>query len=136
MATSRTGTASHKRFRIAVLQAGRDAGITHCPACGVVLDYDRGRLPDSAEPDHITPWADGGRNDASNGRVLCRRCNQRRGKGRRLAIDQTPKRAITNLIAWLEGWGRDPYPFTLVAPLGIAKHTHGLFPLLLPGEVA
>ena len=86
MATSRTGTGSHKRFRRAVLAQGRADGITHCPmpGCGVRLDYDVGRKPNSAEPDHIVPVARGGTNSAENGRVICRECNQRRGKGRRI----------------------------------------------------
>ena len=107
MATSRTGTASHKRFRREVLAAGQLAGITHCPLCGVLLDYDRGLLPNSAEPDHIVPHAEGGDNSVSNGRVLCRLCNQRRGKGSRRERKQEAqaRRHVTTTIAWLEGWG-------------------------------
>ncbi|WP_123739786.1 HNH endonuclease signature motif containing protein [Salana multivorans] len=84
MVTSRTGTTSHLRFRKAVLAAGRAAGVTRCPVpgCGVWLDYDVSRQPNSAEPDHIIRVVDGGTNDASNGRVICRRCNQRLGQRR------------------------------------------------------
>ena len=83
MATSRTGTASHKRWRIAVLQAGINAGITHCPNCRGPLDYTNGRRPNSAEPDHIIPHSLGGENTEDNGRVLCRHCNQSRGNAQR-----------------------------------------------------
>lgn len=93
MATSRTGTASHKRFRKRVLAQGQADGIVNCPCreghrhhagrpCGVKLDYSRGKLPNSAEPDHIVASANGGGDTVDNGRVICRRCNQSRGKGR------------------------------------------------------
>lgn len=98
MVTSRTGTASHKRFRRAVLNRDRRAGIIACPLCGVTLDYNTGLLPNSAVPDHIIPWAQGGRDHPDNGRTICRRCNEQRG-GKR---DQTkpPTRTVTNLIDW------------------------------------
>lgn len=90
MATSRTGTGSHKRWRKQVLQQGQADGVTHCPmpSCGVRLDYTAGLMPHSAEPDHITPVARGGMNIVENGRVICRRCNQRRGKGRAVPVAQ------------------------------------------------
>ena len=85
MTTSRTGTASHKRWRKRVLSEGEATNITHCPLCNVPLDYRIGKKPNSAEPDHILPAHYGGRNEVDNGRVLCRQCNQRRGKGDRKA---------------------------------------------------
>ena len=98
MTTSRTGTASYKRFRRDVLKAGRDAGVTACPLCNVTLDYNEGRKPHSAEPDHIVPHAHGGSNDPSNGRVICRQCNQRRG-GKAMPRKHIARK-VTNLIAW------------------------------------
>jgi hypothetical protein len=83
MVTSRTGTASHLRFRKAVLTRDRKAGITHCPECGVLMDYDTSRQPHSAEPDHITAHKYGGTNDPTNGRTICRACNQSLGDKRR-----------------------------------------------------
>ncbi|KTS90681.1 hypothetical protein NS183_07815 [Microbacterium testaceum] len=83
MVTSRTGTTSHLRFRKAVLTRDRKAGITHCPECGVTLNYDISRQPNSAEPDHIIAHRYGGTNDPSNGRTICRQCNQRLGDKRR-----------------------------------------------------
>lgn len=59
-------------------------GITHCPACGVKLQYNNNgqRKPNSAEADHIIPASLGGTNHPDNGRVLCAKCNSRRGNGR------------------------------------------------------
>lgn len=104
MVTSRTGTAQYKAWRKRVLYKGVHDGVTHCPCkvdckhhsgrrCNVSLDYTRGRLPNSAEPDHTTPWAQGGRNTLDNGSVLCRRCNQsvgdKRPRGKRKAPVKT-----------------------------------------------
>lgn len=79
MATSRTGTTSHKHWRTQILNRDRNQGITHCPLCNTPLDYTTSRQPNSAEPDHIIPHANGGTNTLENGRTICRRCNQRRG---------------------------------------------------------
>jgi 5-methylcytosine-specific restriction endonuclease McrA len=81
MVSSRTGLTPHLRFRKAVLTRDRRNGITHCPieGCGVLLDYDVSRQPNSAEPDHIIPKANGGTDNPNNGRAICRQCNQRRG---------------------------------------------------------
>lgn len=79
MASSRTGLTPHLRFRRAVLTRDRKAGITNCPLCNVTLDYMVTRQPNSAEPDHIIPIARGGTNNPTNGRTICRRCNQQRG---------------------------------------------------------
>ena len=60
MATSRTGTTRWLNARRACLKRDREAGITTCPLCGVTLDYNVSRLPNSAEADHIVPHAQGG----------------------------------------------------------------------------
>lgn len=100
MVTSRTGTASHKRFRRAVLNRDRRAGVTHCPLCSVLLDYTTGLLPNSAEPDHIIPWESGGPDHVDNGRTICRLCNERRGK-KPIASTAPPRtRTVTTLIQW------------------------------------
>ena len=83
MATSRTGTTSHKQWRAAVLRRDKADGITQCPYCGTTLDYTHTRRPNSAEPDHIIPWANGGTNTLNNGRTICRKCNQKRGNTKR-----------------------------------------------------
>lgn len=85
VATSRTGTTSYKRWRTQILNRDRTQGVTHCPLCNTPLDYTTSRQPNSAEPDHIIPHANGGTNTLENGRTICRRCNQRRGSflGRR-----------------------------------------------------
>ena len=84
-AVSRTSTREHKQFRKQVLARAQAIGITHCPACGIKLQYhnDGQRKPNSAEADHIIPASLGGTNHPDNGRVLCAKCNSRRGNGRR-----------------------------------------------------
>jgi hypothetical protein len=81
---SRTSTKEHKQFRKQVLARAQAMGITHCPACGTKLQYHNNgqRKPNSAEADHIIPASLGGTNHPDNGRVLCAKCNSRRGNGR------------------------------------------------------
>ena len=83
-AMSRTSTREHRQFRKQVLARAQTLGITHCPACGVKLQYNNNgqRKPNSAEADHIIPSSLGGTNHPDNGRVLCAKCNSRRGNGR------------------------------------------------------
>lgn len=98
MATSRTGTAQYKHWRRRVLAEARDSGLTHCPSCGVLLNYAKGLEPNSAEADHIVAWRWGGRNTSRNGQVLCRRCNQSKGDGKRAR--SAPPRTTTTDFAW------------------------------------
>lgn len=104
MATSRTGTSSHKRFRRDVLSRDRRAGVTHCPLCGVLLDYDVGRKPNSAEPDHLIPPMFGGTDHVDNGATICRTCNIRRGNGSRerkqARQEAAAARTVTTLVDW------------------------------------
>ena len=81
---SRTSTREHRQFRKQVLARAQQMGITHCPACGTKLQYTNNgqRKPNSAEADHIIPASLGGTNHPDNGRVLCAKCNSRRGNGR------------------------------------------------------
>ena len=80
MATSRTGTATWKRVRAQALARAKRNGQTRCPHCNTELDYKQGLKPNSAEPDHITPYSMGGRDHIDNLVVICRRCNQSKGK--------------------------------------------------------
>lgn len=79
MASNRTGTAQWQRIRTYTKRQAQADGLTNCPACGVQLDYDKGRTPNSAEVDHITPHAQGGTDAVDNLTILCRRCNQSKG---------------------------------------------------------
>lgn len=78
MATSRTGTAQWKRVRREALAEAQASGITVCPLCHRLLDYDRSLLPASAEVDHIVPHHKGGLDTRENVRILCRDCNGKR----------------------------------------------------------
>lgn len=81
MATSRTGTAKWKNLRRRTLHEAKSSGLTNCPLCQCELDYDIGKTPTSAEVDHIHSVARGGQDTSDNVRVICRRCNQKRGAG-------------------------------------------------------
>ena len=98
MATSRTGTATWKRARTQALAKAKRLGITNCPHCKASLDYTKGLQPNSAEPDHIIPWALGGKDHVDNLVVICRRCNQ--SKGHRDA----PKTATTTQLKTSRKW--------------------------------
>ena len=97
MATSRTGTAKYKRWRLAILTRDRNAGITHCPLCGCVMDYEHSLLPNSAEPDHILADKFGGQLTGDNGRAICRHCNQSRGDGSKSARAKRMKPAVVTI---------------------------------------
>lgn len=103
MGTSRTGTATWKNLRAQVIQAGIDNGIVTCPMCKVALNYSVARRPDSPEVDHIKPHSQGGKDELSNLRILCRLCNQRRAardtndkKRRQPRVQGT----TTTLVSW------------------------------------
>lgn len=100
MPTNRTGTAKHKHFRKQVITRDKNAGITHCPLCGILLDYEHSREPASAEADHIIPARWGGADTLDNGQTICRRCNQ--SKRDRMAPQARHHRAtrITTDINW------------------------------------
>lgn len=79
MATSRTGTATWKATVAYVRREAQREGVERCPFCGVKLRWDVGRLPDSAEVDHVVPDSLGGSDGPDNARITCRLCNQSRG---------------------------------------------------------
>lgn len=78
MATSRTGTTDWKRRRERAIRRARRNDVTTCRYCGVTLDYEVSKQPNSAEVDHVTPHAHTGTNDGEL-QVICRRCNQSKG---------------------------------------------------------
>lgn len=79
MATSRTGTGKWKNIAKQRRHRAQQEGLTHCPECSTLLDWEQGRTPSSAEVDHIIPHAHGGPDTLDNTRIVCRRCNQSLG---------------------------------------------------------
>jgi 5-methylcytosine-specific restriction protein A len=79
MAGSRTGTTGWLKLSKIALRRARAQGQTRCPFCGVLLNFEVSRQPNSAEPDHIIPHARGGTDTLENVQVICRRCNQSKG---------------------------------------------------------
>ena len=75
VATSRTGTTTWLNLRRKTLWTAQRTGITNCRYCGTELDYRQSLQPNSAEPDHIIPHANGGTDTADNLQVICRTCN-------------------------------------------------------------
>ena len=81
---------------------------SHCPACGVELDWQHPYLPNSAEVDEIIPISKlpkeiRGRAavDPSNLQVLCRRCNK--AKGNKLppkAYVEAPREPVKTSRKW------------------------------------
>lgn len=100
IATSRTGTARWKGVRKQALREAQTQGVTNCPDCGGILNYEQGRLPNSAEVDHIIPHARGGTDTLENVRVCCRQCNQRRGSKWLSASARNETRTTTTLVTW------------------------------------
>ena len=101
MATSRTGTAKWKALRKEALRVAQDRNQYSCPLCHRPLNYETGRLPDSAEVDHIIPHSRHGTDTIDNVRVICRHCNQSRGNrpqpsSRNTAVAST----TTTLVSW------------------------------------
>lgn len=82
MATSRTGTTTWKRIVRERRAIDRRAGITRCPGCGRLLDWDgkRGPVynPALVEVDHIVARENGGVDSLENSRSLCSDCNKKR----------------------------------------------------------
>ena len=96
----RTASGQHRRWRRRVLAAEQARGVVNCPICGVALDYEHSMRPNSAEPDHVVAFKFGGGYELSNGRALCRRCNQRRGDGSRDVVNATQVKIATTDVVW------------------------------------
>jgi 5-methylcytosine-specific restriction enzyme A len=79
MATSRTGTSQYKKARKRALHLAQAQSLTHCPYCGIELDYVNSLRPNSAETDHVIAHAKGGQDHVNNLAVCCRHCNQSKG---------------------------------------------------------
>ena len=100
IATSRTGTGKWKRIRQQALKQAIDNNVTHCASCGVGLDYEYSRRPNSAEVDHVIPYSKGGTDTLGNTTVICRWCNQRKGNGRNLTVPQPKTIEPGTSIEW------------------------------------
>lgn len=90
MTKGRTATHAWAKIRTRIIREALASGLTHCPLCHVPLDYNTPHTPQSAECDHIIPWAHGGTDDPDNLRVICRNCNVRRGARHTLTTPSTP----------------------------------------------
>jgi len=69
-------------MRKVALATAQARGITHCPSCGVELDYEsKDRPPNAAEADEIIPFAVTGETstDPADWQVLCGTCNRKKG---------------------------------------------------------
>jgi hypothetical protein len=95
MATSRTGTSAWLRIVRERRRLDQRAGITRCPMCGRLLDWEAKRVrgqahnPARVEVDHIVPHEHGGKDTLENSRCICADCNlKRRGReaGNRLVV--------------------------------------------------
>ena len=100
IATSRTGTATWKRVRAQAIKQAIDNGVHNCTICGVGLDYEYSRRPNSAEVDHVIPYSKGGTDTLGNTTVICRWCNQRKGNGRNLTVPQPKTIEPGTSIEW------------------------------------
>ena len=78
-AQSRTTTTKWRKIRDERRRIDLEAGVFRCPLCRTGLDWEYSGRPNSAEVDHIKPYAQGGADELSNTRVICRHCNQTRG---------------------------------------------------------
>lgn len=103
MTASRTGSAKYLRNRDKVIRQAIADGVTNCPgteangfSCGRLLNYEVPLLDESAEADHIIAHRYGGTDDASNLRVVCRRCNRERN----VAIPHAAAGAFDTLREW------------------------------------
>ena len=100
MATSRTGTTAWRRTRALAIRYARRDGIENCPICGTRLDFDQPQTPASAEADHLIPYSKGGRDVISNVQIICRRCKQRKGDGRKQTVIAPTTKEPETRIAW------------------------------------
>ncbi|WP_081581446.1 HNH endonuclease [Timonella senegalensis] len=107
MATSRTGTTKWLKLRQQALRQAQRNNQTRCLECNIELNYQQGLQPNSAEPDHKIEWAKGGTDTLDNLRIICRRCNQKRGgqTGRRKQLanrkrQQTQSLQPKTVIQW------------------------------------
>lgn len=102
-----------KEDPMAVAKKPTAPDLTRCQSCGVFMRFG------VASVEHVIPKARGGSDDASNLRVLCRRCSLLKAAGA-LATASNPGGAIAEL--WLMWFSKAPW----LAAIGLA-----VVPLLL-----
>lgn len=76
---NRTATTKWRNLRRRLLSQAQASGLTNCPLCNTTLDYTTGLRPNSATPDHIEHWANGGTDTPDNIQIICRHCNSKDG---------------------------------------------------------
>ena len=75
----RTTTNEWRALRKEHREQAIEQGLTNCPLCNTWMNFEHAQLPNSPELDHIIPYAEGGTDEASNLRLICRACNGKRG---------------------------------------------------------
>lgn len=102
MATSRTGTAVWKKLRKQAIRRAKRDGITNCPECGILLDYQISGLRNSAEVDHVIAHSQGGLDRISNTRICCRRCNQ--SLGAKIPKVKVRRQVVSEVLPTSQEW--------------------------------
>lgn len=75
------GHRAYRRQQAALKWRCQRAGLTHCPVCGVELDYVNPLRPNSFTADHPKAIANGGALVGQALEPMCRRCNASKGSG-------------------------------------------------------
>src|SRR5690625_873336 len=106
MATSRTGTAKWLRIRRQAIKQAINNNIFNCPTCGVGLDYEHSRQPNSAEVDHILPHSRGGEDSRKHANHLSLVQPAQGQRGPTPQTDGAETAKTTNHDSMVDSWCR------------------------------